>query len=157
MLRSAVVMAGLLASFPACAGEMTAEEARHFVVGKLFSFSCFEGTRGVGRVAADGSVAGSIQFRGAGPVRFASLPANTLRVKGESVCASVRGMPIEPCFNLSKTDQKSFRGSVWGLSFAYCDFTRRGVQVASSGPRPLSIGRPLQLRGATAANASGAR
>jgi hypothetical protein len=143
-------MAGVLASFPAFGEEMKAEEARHFVVGKLFSFNCFEGTRGAGRIFPDGSVAGSIQFRGQGPVRFASLPANTLRVKGESVCASLRGMPIEPCFNLNKTDQKSFRGSVWGLSFAYCDFTRQGqVHVASSG-RPAPLHRPLSLRGTTA-------
>ncbi len=139
MLRSAILMTGLLASFPAAAGEiMKAEEARHFVVGKLFSFTCFEGTRGAGRVFADGSVAGSIQFRGSGPVRFASLPAGTLRVKGENVCATVRGLPIEPCFNLSKTDTKSFRGSVWGLGFAYCDFTRRSrVETASNSPLPI--------------------
>lgn len=137
MFRPTILMAGLLASFPAMAGEMKAEEARKFVVGKLFSFTCFEGTRGAGRVFADGSVAGQIQFRGSGPVRFASLPANTVRVKGESVCASVKGMPIEPCFNLNQTDSKSFRGSVWGLGFAYCDFTRKTRVETASGPVPL--------------------
>jgi hypothetical protein len=115
---------------------MTAEQARRFVVGKLFTFTCFEGTRGMGRVYADGSVAGTIQFRGQGPVRFASLPADTLRVKGENVCAKVNGLPIEPCFNLTQTDNKSFRGSVWGLSFAYCDFTRKG-RVETAGPLKL--------------------
>jgi hypothetical protein len=138
MLRSAILLAGLVASFPAWGGEMKPEEARRFVVGKLFSFTCFEGTRGAGRVYADGSVSGSIQFRGNGPVRFATLPSGTLKVKGENVCATLRGLPIEPCFNLNKTDQKSFRGSVWGLGFAYCDFTRRArVEVANSRPTPL--------------------
>ena len=33
-------------------------------------------------------------------------------------------MPIEPCFNVDQTDPESFRGSVSGLGFAYCDFTR---------------------------------
>lgn len=137
MLRSTILVAGLLASSSAMAGEMKAEEARKFVVGKLFSFTCFEGTRGAGRIYADGSVAGQIQFRGQGAVRFASLPANTLRVKGENVCATVKGLPIEPCFNLNKTSEKTFRGSVWGLGFAYCDFTRKSRVETAAGPLPL--------------------
>jgi len=37
-----------------------------------------------------------------------------------------QGPFIEPCFNLSKTGEQSFRGSLSGLgSFAYCDFVRR--------------------------------
>ena len=109
---------------PAVAGEMSADEARRFVIGKMFTYTCFEGTRGQGRVHPDGSVVGSIQFQGAGPVRYAALPAGTLRVKGEAVCASLRGLPIEPCFNLERTSDNSFRGSVSGLGFAYCEFTR---------------------------------
>jgi len=31
---------------PALAGMMTAEEARKFVAGKVFAFTCFDGTRG---------------------------------------------------------------------------------------------------------------
>ena len=41
-------------------------------------------------------------------------------------CASVRGIPFEPCFNIDRTSQVSFRGSVSGLGFAYCNFVRRG-------------------------------
>ena len=126
MLRGFALTVGLLAAVPAVAGEMTAEEARRFVIGKMFNYTCFEGTRGQGRVNADGSVAGSIQFQGAGQVRYAHLPANTLQVKGESVCASLRGLPIQPCFNLERTSDNSFRGSISGLGFAYCDFTRHG-------------------------------
>ena len=48
MLRVVVVVAGLASAFPAMAGEMTASEARHFVVEKLFSYTCFDGTRGDG-------------------------------------------------------------------------------------------------------------
>ena len=40
--------------------------------------------------------------------------------------AEFRGLPFEPCFNLEKTGARSFRGSVSGLSFAYCDFHRPG-------------------------------
>src|ERR1039458_6787688 len=124
MVREVALVVGALAAVPAIAGEMSAEEARRFVIGKMFSYTCFEGTRGQGRVHPDGSVVGSIQFQGQGPMRYAALPAGTLRVKGESVCASLRGLPIEPCFNLVRTDSNSFRGSVPGLGFAYCEFTR---------------------------------
>ena len=85
MLRGVACLIGLLAAVPAMAGEMTAEEARRFVIGKTFSYNCFEGTRGQGRVHPDGSVVGSIQFQGAGKVRYAALPANTLQVKDGSV------------------------------------------------------------------------
>jgi hypothetical protein len=124
MLRGVALLVGLLTAGPAMAAEMSAQEARHFVIGKMFSYTCFEGTRGQGRVHADGSVAGSIQIRGQGPLRYALLPPGTLRVKGEAVCASLRGLPIEPCFNLERIDNNSFRGSISGLGFAYCEFTR---------------------------------
>jgi hypothetical protein len=126
MVRGVAVLAGLLAALPAFAGEMTAQDARRFVIGKLFSYTCFEGTRGTGRVHADGSVVGSIQFQGSGQMRYAALPPGTLQVKGESVCASLRGLPVQPCFYLDRKDDNSFRGSVSGLGFAYCDFTRAG-------------------------------
>jgi hypothetical protein len=143
MVRGVALLVGLLAAVPAVAGEMSAEEARRFVIGKMFSYNCFEGTRGQGRVHADGSVVGSIQFQGGGPVRYAVLPPGTLRVKGEAVCASLRGMPVEPCFNLVRTDANSFRGSVSGLGFAYCEFTRNQARphvirsTHNEGPVPL--------------------
>jgi hypothetical protein len=124
VMRSAILMAGLLTAQAASAEPMSADQARRFVIGKLFAYSCFDGTHGTGRISSDGSVVGTIQVRG-GPVRYAMLPPGTLRVKGQSVCASLRGMPFEPCFNLDKTNTHSFRGSVSGLGFAYCDFTRR--------------------------------
>src|SRR5215475_2309162 len=123
-VRLVILTTGFLAAGAAAAEPMNAEAARRFVVGKYFSYTCFDGTRGGGRINGDGSVAGTIQFRGTGPVRYAALPAGTLHVRGEVVCASVRGIPFEPCFNLNKTDAHSFRGSVAGFGFAYCNFTR---------------------------------
>src|SRR5215813_1385633 len=123
-VRLVILTAGLLAAGAAAAEPMNAEMARRFVVGKYFAYSCFDGTRGSGRINGDGSVVGTIQMRG-GPLRYTTLPPGTLHVKGEAVCASLRGMPFEPCFNLYKTDSQSFRGSVSGMGFAYCDFTRR--------------------------------
>jgi hypothetical protein len=152
MVRSFALTVGLLAAVPAVAGEMSAEEARRFVIGKMFNYTCFEGTRGLGRVNTDGSVTGSIQFQGSGEVRHAYLPANTLQVRGESVCASVRGLPMQPCFNLERTSANSFRGSISGLGFAYCDFTRHGrTTVAHTVQRPQAP-QPLGLRPSLAAD-----
>lgn len=131
--RVAMVVLMLLAAGPACAESLTPDAARRFVAGKLFAFNCFDGSRGSGRIYGDGSVIGNIQFRGAGAARTVSLPAGTLRAKGEAVCASLQGMPFEPCFHIEKTDDRSFRGS-W-MGFAYCDFTRPeggGDQLARS-------------------------
>jgi len=68
-------------------------------------------------------------------------------VKGESVCASMKGLLFQPCFNLERTSDVSFRGSISGLGFAYCEFTRHGGRtlVAHSIHRSGS-GQPLGLR-----------
>jgi hypothetical protein len=131
ILRTAIVAVALAEAGAAIAEPMNVDAARRFVIGKHFAYSCFDGTRGAGRINGDGSVSGTVQFKGTGPVRYAVLPPGTLQVKGQSVCASVRGMPFEPCFNLNKTDAQSFRGSVSGLGFAYCDFTRRFASAAA--------------------------
>src|SRR5882757_404664 len=49
---------------PALAGTMTADEARKFVAGKVFAFTCFDGTRGAGRLLDDMGAAGAVQFNG---------------------------------------------------------------------------------------------
>ncbi len=69
---------------------------------------------------------GAVQFGGAGAMRNMRLPVNTIQVRGQQICASIKGMPFDPCFNLNKNDNVSFRGSVSGLGFAYCDFRRQG-------------------------------
>ena len=142
----ALLLIGFVMAAPAAAEEMRSEQARRFVIGKLFEVSCFEGTRAVGRIYGDGSVSGTIQFRGTGPERSASLPAGTLKVKGEAVCASLKGMPFEPCFKLNRTSDHSFRGSVMGFDIAYCDFNRRFVwrhRLARADER--STNEPLRL------------
>jgi hypothetical protein len=144
MLRGIALTVALLAALPAVAGEMSVDEARRFVVGKMFDYTCFEGTRGQGRVLSDGSVVGSVQFRGAGQVRYAALPPGTVLVKGEAVCASVRGLPVQPCFNLQRLDDNSFRGSISGLGFAYCEFTRNNARTKVA--HSLHGNQPLGLR-----------
>jgi hypothetical protein len=133
---------------PALAGQiMNGEEARKFVSGKVFAFTCFDGTRGAGRVLDDGGAMGAVQFSGSGPVRHMRLPGNTLQVRGQSVCASIRGLPFEPCFNLDKQDERNFRGSVSGMGFAYCDFRRQGAAqmlLARAVARPRSLRPPVR-------------
>ena len=129
---------------PALAGSMNADEARRFVNGKVFAFTCFDGTRGTGRILDDLGAAGSIQFAGSGPIRHVRLPGNTLQIRGQAVCASIKGLPFEPCFNLDKRDDRSFRGSVSGMGFAYCDFRHQGASqmlMARSVARPRSLHR----------------
>jgi hypothetical protein len=138
---------------PALAGEMNADEARRFVSGKVFAFTCFDGTRGAGRILDDMGAAGSVQFSGAGPIRHLRLPGNTLQVRGQAVCASIKGIPFEPCFNLDKRDDRSFRGSVSGMGFAYCDFRHQGATqmlMARAVARPRSLRPPEQTRSADA-------
>src|SRR6201994_3798217 len=132
---------------PALAGSMTAEEARKFVAGKVFAFTCFDGTRGAGRILDDMGAAGSIQFSGSGPIRHVRLPGNTLQIRGQAVCASIKGLPFEPCFNLDKQDEVSFRGSVSGMGFAYCDFRHQGgtqMLMARAVAHPRSLRSPEQ-------------
>ncbi len=140
-VRIAAIVASLLAAAPAAAGDMRPEEAQRFVAGKLFSYACFDGTAGAGRIFADGSVAGTIRVQGKGPVRYAMLPPGTLKVKNQAVCAALKGLPFEPCFNLVQTDANSFRGSVRGLNFAYCTFTKRNprTNIARATPGPLPL------------------
>lgn len=137
MLRGLTLLTALSMAGSAQAGELLKpNEAKAFVADKLFSYKCFDGTTGAGRIHADGSVVGSIQVRGSQP-RYVSLPANTIRINPDSVCASVRGIPMQPCFNVEKIDNLSFRGSISGLGFAYCDFTRRGRIHTAENPRPV--------------------
>jgi hypothetical protein len=146
------VTAGAMVA-PALAGMMTADEARRFVAGKVFAFSCVDGTRGAGRIMDDLGAAGSVQFSGAGPVRHVRLPGNTLQIRGQAVCASIKGLPFEPCFNLDKRDDRSFRGSVSGMGFAYCDFRHQGASqmlMARSVARPRSLHAREEARSADA-------
>jgi len=134
---TALVLAGLLCALPAKAEDLRADEARRFIAGKHFAYTCFDGTSGNGRINADGSVAGYIRVGGSGPQRFVVLPAGTLKTSGDRYCASLRGLPFEPCFNLTRTSAVSFRGSISGLGFAYCDFQRPSART--------NIHRPMRV------------
>jgi len=151
MLRRVAVVcacvagAGIFATSLALAEDLNPQQARAFVVGKLFSYTCFEGTAGSGRIFADGSVVGTIRFRGQGETRFATLPAGTIKVDGGSMCAHLAGLPITPCFRVQKLSYHSFRGSIAGLGFAYCDFSQRNprTELLSKRAEPRPAATPI--------------
>ena len=146
LLCASVLTAGLLGLGEGIAEELGPEQARAFVVGKLFTYTCFEGTSGMGRIYSDGSVVGTIKIRGQGQTRFAALPAGTIRVDGGLMCAHLAGMPFTPCFRVEKIDYRSFRGSLAGLSFAYCDFYQRNPRshlISSSAEQSTAATTPV--------------
>jgi len=151
LVCASVLTAGLLGLGQGIAEELGPEQARAFVVGKLFAYTCFEGTSGMGRIYSDGSVVGTIKIHGQGQTRFAALPAGTIRVDGGSMCAHLAGLPFTPCFRVEKIDYRSFRGSLSGLSFAYCDFYQRNprshlisssLEQSTTAETPVATVRP---------------
>jgi len=87
------------------------------------------------RLHDDGSVDGFIQVRGTGLTRYGTMPVGTLRANGARVCASLPNSLVQPCFYLERTHDSGFRGSLVGMSFAYCDFTlQQDAQVDQPAP-----------------------
>jgi hypothetical protein len=155
-LATPVAAQATLPALPAGSRELSVEEARRFVVGGLFTFSCFEGTTGEGRILVDGSAIGRINIAGSGQDRFASVPAGTLRVTGNRICASLRGLSFQPCFSVVQTGRASFRGSIDGYDGYYCDFSRRPTGrrdlVRTRAEAPVTTG---SVSGRTRATVSG--
>src|SRR5215831_16970677 len=110
LARCILTIVAIRAVVPAAAAELRPEEAKYLIAGKYFSYRCFDGTFGRGRINADGSVVGTIQPGGSGPTRVIALPVGTVRVQSDSICASLPGASIQPCFSVTQTDSRSFRG-----------------------------------------------
>src|ERR1043165_8045163 len=102
LVRIAVALSAVAFAVPALAEPLSAEAARRLVLGQHFSFTCFEGTVGAGRIFSDGSVAGMLRVQGSGPLRYMRMPAGTLFAEGDTVCSHVKGAFFNPCFNLNK-------------------------------------------------------
>jgi hypothetical protein len=93
---------------PALAGMMNADEGPQ-VRGRqgVSRLPAFDGTRvpaGCSTISAPPDPSNS-----AARVRCAMcvLPGNTLQIRGQAVCASIKGLPFEPCFNLDKRDDRT--------------------------------------------------
>lgn len=120
--RTALFGICLLATSPVAAEELGAQQSVSFVEEKLFAYTCFNGVAGEGRILGDGSVVGNFQPPDSGQKIFATLPPGTIRVEEGAVCARVAGLFFRPCFKVDRLDDKTFRGSIAGLDFAYCVF-----------------------------------
>jgi hypothetical protein len=144
LLRVVVACLCALGVSSAFAEDLTPEQARAFIAGKLFAYNCFDGTTGVGRIFRDGSIVGTIRPSGSPTVKFATLPPGTIKVTATSVCAHLAGLPIEPCFRVQRTTFRSFRGSLSGLGFAYCDFYQRNPRAALTKREPARAPATVQ-------------
>ena len=87
------------------------------MTGKLFAFDCEWNARASARVyrwLGNGDHSGE-RLR---PARTLGFPPGTLKVKGEAVCATRKGLSFRPCFSISgsRTGEQSFRGSFTGLA-----------------------------------------
>ena len=117
--RYVILIVSLLAAGPALAESLNADAAR---VSSSASYS-----RSIVSMARAAPAASTATARSSAPSssrardqsNSVQLPAGTLKMKGEAVCASLKGIAIEPCFDLNRTDDQSFRGSVSGLRVAY--------------------------------------
>ena len=148
-VRTIAIAIPLVAASPATARELTPAEAQSFVAGKLLSYTCSDGTFGEGRIAPDGSVAGFVHSQGRGPIRFAMLPTGTLRIKGEAICASLKGLAWEPCFRLVQINRDSFRASILGLNSLHCTFMAHNPSASAvrSLSAPLSLDAFMKVPG----------
>jgi hypothetical protein len=113
-----------ISSIQGAAAELTPFEAKTFVVGRWWSYKCYDGTLGYGRALADGSVTGTFQEGGLGTVRKVSFPPGTIKVQTSSICAPRNRLLgiFTPCFIVNKHDAHSFRGSMAPLRWPYCEF-----------------------------------
>jgi hypothetical protein len=148
VIGTVVAGAAMVASANAGETALSPEEAKRFVANKFFSYSCFDGTNGAGRIHSDGSVVGTMQT-GNGPVRFVSLPSGTIRLSTDSICAALPHSLIQPCFSVVQTSPQSWRGSLRGLGFAHCDFVRRNPRqevTETQRPRSRAIESAIALR-----------
>ena len=113
------VTAGVIVT-PALAGMMTADEARRFVAGKIFAFTCFDGTRGAGRILDDMGAAGSIQFSGAG--RYAMYGCRATRCRSVARACARRSRAFRSNLVSISTNgmiaASADRSRVWALPIA---------------------------------------
>ena len=130
---------------PELAGQMmNADEARRFVAGKVFAFTCFDGTprrRRVLRMAARRA-----RYNFPAPVRCATCASRQYaQVRGQSVCAGIAFRSSRASTSTSKTSATSAIGL--GMGFAYCDFRRQGAAqmlLARAVARPRSLRSPVR-------------
>ena len=142
LVRVAVVCACVLGVTSAFAEELAPEQARAFVVGKLFAYNCFDGTAGVGRIFADGSVVGTVRPPGSTEVRFADLAARHHqgdRQLGVRALARLADRAVLSRCRRSTTAASAARSLAWALPIATSISAIRAPQLTS---RPAGLPPP---------------
>ena len=126
------------------AEELAPEQARAFVVGKLFNYTCFDGTAGMGRIFSDGSVVGTVQAPGRKMAnRFTALPPGTIRVAGQFGLRPSGRVPDRSLLQIGEA--RATAASVARLrvlNFAYCDFSQhnpRAQLISNNAARPSAF------------------
>ena len=113
--RFAIVVVTLLTAVTARAEVLSPEAARRFVAGKLFAFNCFDGSRGAGRIYGDGSVIGTVQLRGTGPVRSGMAAGRNVARARRGVVRVASGDGVRAVFPPRKDHRAQFPRLVAGL------------------------------------------
>lgn len=121
VVRLALLCVFTLAATSALTQELRPREALAFMLGKLFTLTCSDGTMGEGRLLPDGSVVGKIRVGSQGEMRAGSLPAGTVRASETALCAYFQGLPFPPCLNVRKIDRRRFHASMSIMGFSSCD------------------------------------
>ena len=133
-VRLALLCAVVLAANSALAQDLRPRDAWAFMLGKLFTLTCSDGTLGEGRLLPDGSVVGKIRVGSHGDMRAGTLPAGTVRASDTGLCAYFQGLPFPPCLNVRKIDRRRFHASMSIMGFSSCD-------IDSVSARSLTRGR----------------
>jgi len=133
LARLALLCACALATTSAVAQELRPREAWAFMLGKLFTMACSDGTVAEGRILADGSVVGKIRVGNQGEMRAGTLPAGTVRASDTALCAYFQGLPFPPCLNVRKIDRRRFHASMSIMGFSSCDIDSVAVRSLRPG------------------------
>ena len=142
VLRAAVALVSLLAVAPALAEPMNAEAARRFVAGKLFAFTCFEGS--TGHRAASSTTArsrASCACGGNGPTRFMHLPPGTLFPRRARDLLEREGRVLQSVLR-PRTRPATKASAARSRASALPTATSRGAAV----DEPAMHGRPISAR-----------
>ena len=142
---------------PALAGQMNADEARKFVAGKVFAFTCFDGTRGAGRIST--TWAPRARCSSAAPVRCVTCGCPAIRFRSAARPSARRSRAFRSSPASISTRQTSAasaaRSRAWASPIAISVIRARAqMLMARAVARPRSLRAPEQSADASRAEVS---
>jgi hypothetical protein len=121
VVRLALLGVCAAAATSAFAQELGPRDPWAFMLGKLFTLTCSDGTVGEGRLLADGSVVGKIRPHGQGEMRAGTLPPGTVRASNTGLCAYFQGLPFPALPDVRRIDRRRFHASMSIMGLSSCD------------------------------------